>query len=303
MNIPSEEVEMTSINMTGRRGGGAKPARSNTPGRESARRVGALLMACALVLLAACGASQTQNRDAGAQAMPAQQTPTPAQTPVQEGDITITPITHASFQIEYGGRVIHVDPTSPGDYSRAKQADLVLITHDHPDHLDPAAVSRVRKPGAPVVAPQAAAEKIENPTVMANGETKTVAGISIEAVPMYNLQRGPAPGQLFHPKGRGNGYVLTLGGKRLYVAGDTECTPEMRALKNIDIAFVPMNLPYTMPPAEAAECVKAFKPKVAYPYHYRGQNPEEFKAALKGEPVEVRLLDWYPSQGAVGTKQ
>jgi L-ascorbate metabolism protein UlaG (beta-lactamase superfamily) len=272
----------------------------------SAAAVTATLTACALALLAACGAAPTQNQNAGAQAQaaPAQQTPGPAATPAQgsvkEGDITITPFTHASFQIEYGGRVIHVDPTSPGDYSRAKQADLVLITHDHPDHLDPAAIARVRKPGAPVVAPRAAADKIENPTVMANGETKTVAGISIEAVPMYNLQRGPAPGQLFHPKGRGNGYVLTLGAKRLYVAGDTECTPEMRALKNIDIAFVPMNLPYTMPPAEAAECVKAFKPKVVYPYHYRGQNPEEFKAALKGEPIEVRLLDWYPAAPAGG---
>jgi L-ascorbate metabolism protein UlaG (beta-lactamase superfamily) len=197
------------------------------------------------------------------------------------------------LQLEYGGKVIHVDPTSPGDYSKAAPADLILITDIHPDHLDPAAIAKVRKAGAPVVAPSAAAEKIENPTVIANGETKTVAGISIEAVPMYNLQRGPAPGQLFHPKGRGNGYVITLGSRRVYIAGDTECTDEMRALKNIDIAFIPMNLPYTMPPAEAAECVKAFRPKVVYPYHYRGQNPEEFKAALKGVPVEVRLLDWY----------
>jgi dienelactone hydrolase len=133
--------------------------------------------------------------------------------------------------------------------------------------------------------------------------TNPVAGISIEAVPMYNLQRGPAAGQLFHPKGRGNGYVLTLGAKRVYIAGDTECTDEMRALKGIDIAFIPMNLPYTMPPSEAAECVKAFKPKVVYPYHYRGQNPEEFKAALKGEPVEVRLLNWYPSEPAGRAKQ
>jgi L-ascorbate metabolism protein UlaG (beta-lactamase superfamily) len=215
-----------------------------------------------------------------------------------EGDIGITPITHASFQLEYGGKVIHVDPTSPGDYSKAKQADLVLVTDIHPDHLDPAAIARVRKEGTPVVAPAAAAEKIENPTVMANGESKTVAGISIEAVPMYNLQRGPSQGQLFHTKGRGNGYVLTLGSRRVYIAGDTECTDEMRALKNIDIAFVPMNLPYTMPPSEAAECVKAFRPKVVYPYHYRGQNPEEFKAALKGEPVEVKLLNWYPPQSA-----
>ncbi|MFL6230841.1 MAG: MBL fold metallo-hydrolase, partial [Pyrinomonadaceae bacterium] len=212
-------------------------------------------------------------------------------------------ITHASFQIEYGGQVIHVDPTSPGDYSHAKQADLVLITHDHPDHLDPAAIAHIRKQGTPVVTPSASADKIENPTVMSNGETKTIAGIAVEAVPMYNLQRGPSPGQLFHPKGRGNGYILTLGVKRLYIAGDTECTPEMRALKNIDIAFIPMNLPYTMPPSEAAECARAFLPKVAYPYHYRGQNPEEFKAALTGVPVEVRLFDWYPTPPAGGTKQ
>ncbi|HKR01525.1 MAG TPA: MBL fold metallo-hydrolase, partial [Pyrinomonadaceae bacterium] len=163
-------------------------------------------------------------------------------------------------------------------------------------HLDPAAISSIRKAGAPVVAPAAAAPKIENPTVLANGESKTVAGVSIEAVPMYNLQRGPEPGQFFHTKGRGNGYILSLGGKRVYIAGDTECTPEMRALKNIDVAFIPMNLPYTMPPSEAAECVKAFKPKVVYPYHYRGQNTEEFKTALSGEKIEVRLLNWYPEK-------
>jgi L-ascorbate metabolism protein UlaG (beta-lactamase superfamily) len=209
------------------------------------------------------------------------------------GDVRVTAITHASFQLEYGGRVIHVDPAGGGDYSAAKQADLVLVTDIHQDHLDPAAIAKVRKAGAPVVAPKAAADKIPNPTVIANGETKTVAGISVEAVPMYNLQRGPGPGQLFHTKGRGNGYVLTLGARRVYIAGDTECTDEMRALKGIDAAFVPMNLPYTMPTGEAAECVKAFKPKVVFPYHYRGQNPEEFRDALKGEPVEVRLLKWY----------
>ena len=124
-----------------------------------------------------------------------------------------------------------------------------------------------------------------------------VAGISIEAVPMYNLQRGPAAGQLFHTKGRGNGYIVTLGGKRVYFAGDTECTAEMKALKDIDVAFIPMNLPYTMPPSEAAACVKAFKPKIAIPYHYQGQKPEEFQAALKGSGIEVRLLNWYPAAG------
>jgi L-ascorbate metabolism protein UlaG (beta-lactamase superfamily) len=224
------------------------------------------------------------------------QTPPQQAASTTEGDITITPIMHASLQLEHGGKVIHVDPTSQGDYSKAKQADLILVTDIHGDHLDPAAISPIRKAGAPVVAPAAAAPKIENATVIANGESKTLAGISVEAVPMYNLQRGPAAGQLFHTKGRGNGYILTLGGKRVYIAGDTECIPEMRALKNIDIAFVPMNLPYTMPPSEAAECVKAFKPKVVYPYHYRGQNTEEFKTALAGEKIEVRLLNWYPQK-------
>ena len=274
--------------------------------RVYAARTGALLLfASAQFLMLACAPPPAQNQNA-APAASSQQTATPSASPAQtsstEGDVKVTPITHASLQLEYGGKVIHVDPTSAGDYSAANQADLILVTDIHPDHLDPAAITRVRKAGAPVVAPAAAGEKIESPTVIANGETKTVAGISIEAVPMYNLQRGPSAGQLFHTKGRGNGYVLTLGSKRVYIAGDTECTDEMRALKNIDIAFIPMNLPYTMPPSEAAECVKAFKPKVVYPYHYRGQNPEEFKAALKGEPIEVRLLEWYPPQPAGGAK-
>ena len=129
--------------------------------------------------------------------------------------------------------------------------------------------------------------------MIANGEKKTIDGVEIEAVPMYNLQRGPAAGQLFHTKGRGNGYIVTLGGKRIYLAGDTECTPEMKALKNIDVAFVPMNLPYTMPPNEAADCVKAFKPKIVYPYHYMGSDLKEFEDALKGSGVEVRIRDWY----------
>src|SRR5262249_46601103 len=119
-------------------------------------------------------------------------------------------------------------------------------------------------------------------------------GVAVEAIPMYNVTRGPAAGQLFHDKGRGNGYVLTLGSKRIYISGDTECIPEMKALKNIDVAFLCMNLPYTMPVSEAAECVKAFKPKIVYPYHYKGQNTQEFADALKDvKGVEVRLRNWY----------
>ena len=210
------------------------------------------------------------------------------------GDIVITPITHASVQIEFAGKVIHVDPIGAANYAQAPAGDLVLITDIHGDHLDPAVIAKVRKPGAPVVAPEAAAAKIEGATVMANGDTRTVAGVAIEAIAAYNLTRGPSAGQFFHTKGCGNGYVLTLGGKRIYVSGDTECTPEMKALKNIDAAFISMNLPYAMPPTEAAECAKAFKPRIVYPYHYRGQNLDELVAALKGEPIEVRRLNWYP---------
>jgi L-ascorbate metabolism protein UlaG (beta-lactamase superfamily) len=220
--------------------------------------------------------------------------------PAANGDITITPFQHASVQVEYGGKVIQVDPAQ-GDFSKAKPGDLVLVTDIHGDHLNPDLIAKVRKPGAPVVMPpavqQQAGAKIPAPIdVLKNGETKTVAGLTIEAVPMYNIERGPAPGQLYHTKGRGNGYIVTLGGKRVYFAGDTECTPEMKALKNIDVAFIPMNLPYTMPPSEAAACVKAFKPKIAIPYHYQGQNPQEFADALKGTGIEVRLLNWYPNQ-------
>jgi L-ascorbate metabolism protein UlaG (beta-lactamase superfamily) len=219
--------------------------------------------------------------------------------PATGGTITITPFQHATLQVEFGGKVIQVDPAQ-GDLSKAKPGDLVLVTDIHPDHLNPDLIAKVRKAGVPVVMPaavqQQVGDKVPAPVeVMANGQTKTVAGVSIEAVPMYNLQRGPSAGQLFHTKGRGNGYIVTLGGKRVYFAGDTECTPEMKALTNIDVAFLPMNLPYTMTPAEAADCAKAFKPKIAIPYHYQGQKPEEFQAALAGSGIEVRLLNWYPA--------
>jgi L-ascorbate metabolism protein UlaG (beta-lactamase superfamily) len=211
------------------------------------------------------------------------------------GSIEITPISHASLTLTYNGKVIQVDPVGQGNYEGAPMADLILLTDIHGDHLDKEMIAKLRKPGAPVVAPAAVAEQVEGATVIANGEKKEIAGVSIEAVPMYNLTRGPEPGKLFHDKGRGNGYIVTLGGKRVYIAGDTACTPEMKALENIDVAFIPMNLPYTMPPSEAAECVKAFKPSIVYPYHYRDSDVNEFSEALKGVPgVEVRIRNWYP---------
>jgi L-ascorbate metabolism protein UlaG (beta-lactamase superfamily) len=210
------------------------------------------------------------------------------------GPITIQPITHAALQLKYGNQVITVDPTMMGgDYNALPKADIILITDIHGDHLDPATIAKASKAGTTVVIPQAAAAQVKEGTVIANGEKKTIKGVEIEAVPMYNLQRGPSAGQLFHTKGRGNGYVVTLSDKRIYLAGDTECIPEMKALKNIDVAFVPMNLPYTMPPNEAAECVKAFKPKIVYPYHYMGSDLKVFEDALKGSGVEVRIRDWY----------
>lgn len=216
--------------------------------------------------------------------------------PAEGGDIQITPINHGSVQVVFGGTVIHIDPWSQGNYGGAPMADLILVTDIHGDHLDAEMIDKLRKDSTTVVMPQAVADQLEGGMVIANGETKTVAGVTIEAIPMYNLTRGPEEGKLFHDKGRGNGYVLTLGGKRLYFAGDTECVPEIRELENIDVAFIPMNLPYTMPPSEAAECVREFEPTIVYPYHYRGSNLEEFESALKDEPgIEVRIRDWYAS--------
>lgn len=237
--------------------------------------------------------------------------------PAQGGAIRITPIYHASLQIEYRGKVIQVDPFSAGDFSGAKKADVILITHTHPDHLDLKAIAKILKGSGIVVTPKAGQPKLETMNaigeanmksasklradVLANGNKLSLPAsqIQVQAVPSYNLMRGPKPGQKFHPKGQFNGYILTLGGKRIYIAGDTEATPEMKALKNIDIAFLPMNLPYTMTPQEAAVGARAFKPKIVYPYHYRfpftkaNDNPQQFAKALAGSGIEVRLRGWY----------
>jgi len=219
--------------------------------------------------------------------------PAPDKIPATGGDITIAPVNHASLQLTYAGHVIDVDPVAQANFGGLAAPDIVLVTDIHSDHLDPATIAKLRKAATKIVAPAAAAAQLPAPIVMANGETRTIDGLTIEAVPMYNLTRGPSAGQLFHDKGRGNGYILTLGGKRIYIAGDTEGTPEMKALKNIDVAFIPMNLPYTMPPDEAAAAVKAFNPKIVYPYHYRGSDVNVFATALKGTGIDVRLRDWY----------
>jgi len=216
--------------------------------------------------------------------------------PTNKGDLRITPIVHASLMLQWDGKVIQVDPSGAvgGNFDGLPKADLILLTDVHGDHQDRAKIDLLKKPGTIVLAPAAVQKTITEAQTIANGETKTIAGIQIEAVPMYNLQRGPEPGKLFHDKGRGNGYILTIGGKRLYLSGDTECIPEMKALKNIDVAFVCMNLPYTMTPGEAAGCVNGFKPKIVYPYHYGMSNLDEFTSVVKGtQGVEVRLRKWY----------
>ena len=220
-------------------------------------------------------------------------------------DIVVTPLLHASVQLEYGGKVIQVDPWSQADLTRAKLADLILITDDPVHHLDPKAIGQLRKPGAPVVVPAASQAKFTEGTPLANGESKTLAGVVVEAIAAYDIK----PGEPSHPKGKANGYVLTLGGKRIYFAGVTECVPEVRALRNIDIAFVPMNLPLDrMMPAAAAECVNAFKPKAVYLYHYDqnyaagktdaaaiAASVRSFRDAIRGAGIEFRDGPWYPS--------
>jgi L-ascorbate metabolism protein UlaG (beta-lactamase superfamily) len=247
----------------------------------------------------------------GTMAVGQAQVPTTTKVAGAGGALIITALGHGSVQIEQGGKVVLVDPVSMfADLSKAKPADLILVTDIHPDHYDPAAVAKLRKPKAPVVVPPAVAadKKIPDVIVMSNRQMRTneeaPAGITVISVPAYNIQRGPSPGQLYHPQGRGQGYVVAFSdmlaavrqGKasQVYVAGDTECVPAMAQwVKNVDVAIVPMNLPYTMTPAEAAECVKGFRPKIAIPYHHMGQKVEEFVAALKGSPIEVRLLNWY----------
>jgi L-ascorbate metabolism protein UlaG (beta-lactamase superfamily) len=208
------------------------------------------------------------------------------------GPVKITPIQHASLVIEAGGKMLYIDPAM-GDYAGRPKADYILITDIHGDHLAPNVIDQIKQPSTKIMAPRAVAEKLAGVEVISNGEKKTLGPFQVEAVPMYNIKRGPEPGKLYHDKGRGNGYVVAYGGKRLYISGDTEAIPEMKALKNIDVAFVCMNLPYTMTPEEAAEGVRAFHPAVVYPYHYRGSDVQAFAKALNGTGIDVRLRDWY----------
>jgi L-ascorbate metabolism protein UlaG (beta-lactamase superfamily) len=207
------------------------------------------------------------------------------------GDLEITFIGHGSLMFKFDNKIIHVDPYSKlADYAKQPKADLIFLTHEHQDHLDPVALQQVTTAKTTVVLTEKCAEKVPGGIVMKNGDTRDVEGIGVVAVPAYNIVHKRDNGQPFHPRGTGNGYVLTFGDKRLYIAGDTENIPEMSLLKRIDIAFLPMNLPYTMTPDLAAEAARSFKPKVLYPYHYGETDPARLVALLKGNPeIEVRI--------------
>jgi L-ascorbate metabolism protein UlaG (beta-lactamase superfamily) len=223
---------------------------------------------------------------------------------LSKGTLIVQPINHASVVLTAAGKTIYVDPVGgAGKYQGLAAPDIILVTDIHGDHFDTATLQSIRKSGTVLVVPQAVADRLSDAAksgivILANGDKKELSGIGVAAIPMYNLPASATDPR--HPKGRGNGYILTVGGKNIYLSGDTEDIPEMRALKNIDVAFICMNLPYTMDINHAADAVLAFKPRIVYPYHYRGQNGlsdvQGFSNLVKaGDPaIEVRLRNWYP---------
>ena len=207
------------------------------------------------------------------------------------GDLAITFVGHGTVMFRLGQTVIHVDPVSrEADYSKMPQGDIILITHEHRDHLDPEAIAMVRKEGTTILLPEKCDSTVTGGIVMKNGDVRTVAGLEYEAVPAYNIVHKRPSGEPFHPRGEGNGYIITFGDKRVYVAGDTENVPEMKKLKGIDIAFLPMNLPYTMTPEMVADAAKAFRPKILYPYHFGKTDTSELvKLLAEKKEIEVRI--------------
>lgn len=208
-----------------------------------------------------------------------------------QGNLEITFLGHATFMMSFGGKIIHVDPVSQyANYSDLPKANLILVTHEHSDHLDLKAIDKLRTDKTELVVTESAAKQIKGGIILKNGDKKTVQGFRIEAVPAYNLVHMRSPGIPFHPKGVGNGYILTIGDKRIYIAGDTENTPEMKKLQNIDVAFLPMNLPYTMAPEMVADAAKAFRPRILYPYHFGKTDVRKLVDLLKDEKnIEVRI--------------
>lgn len=218
----------------------------------------------------------------------------------QAAPLVIRPVEHASFFLELPDRVIAVDPVGDAAlYANLPRPDLILITHEHGDHFDPERLQALMDEHTRIISNPAVLEKMPDAlkartSAMANGESADLDGLMITAVPAYNITQNRLQ---YHPKGRDNGYILTIDGARLYIAGDTEATDEMKALKDIQVAFVPMNLPFTMTAEQAAEGVAAFAPAQVYPYHHRGTDPATFAARLKelGSETEVIIADWYPA--------
>lgn len=207
------------------------------------------------------------------------------------GELAVLFIGHGTLMLECGGKVVHVDPwTRLADYSKLPKADLILITHEHQDHLDSRAITQIRQESTAIILSKSCADKIAGGQVWENGKSAEIAGLKIEAVPAYNIQNKRSDGSPYHPKGDHNGYIITFGKTRVYIAGDTENTPEMKDLKDIHIAFLPMNLPYTMTPEMAADAAKAFKPKILYPYHYGQTDLKQLQDLMKDvKDVEVRI--------------
>lgn len=207
------------------------------------------------------------------------------------GDLTITFIGHGTLMFEFNSLVIHIDPISMyADYKKLPKADLILITHQHGDHLDSLAIASIRKHGTVLYCNEASHNNVQSGTVIGNGEHTEFRGIKIDAIPAYNIVNKRDNGAPFHPKGEGNGYVLTFADKKVYIAGDTENIPEMKNLTNIDVAFLPMNLPYTMTPKMVADAIEMFHPKILYPYHYGNTNVNELVQLMKDrKDCEVRI--------------
>ena len=207
------------------------------------------------------------------------------------GDLEITFIGHGSLMLKFGSKIVHVDPYSKlADYAKLPKADLIFLTHEHKDHLDPAALQQVTTAKTLVVLTEKCAESVPGGIIMRNGDARNVEGILVEAVPAYNIVHKRDNGQPYHPKGVGNGYVLTFADKRVYIAGDTENIQEMSRLKRIDVAFLPMNLPFTMTPEMVADAARSFRPKVLYPYHYGETDPARLVTLLKDDgDIAVRI--------------
>jgi len=208
-----------------------------------------------------------------------------------KGDLEMHFVGHGTLMFKFNGTVIHIDPVSTyADYSTMPKADLVLVSHEHGDHFDAKALDAVKKESTKFYTIKAVADKVAWAETVKAGDILAPNGdFSVEIVPAYNIVNVRAPGQPYHQKDNGVGFVFTFGDTRVYVAGDTENTPEMKALKNIDVAFLPMNLPYTMTPEMVADAAKAFKPAILYPYHFGETDTNQLVQLLKDSGVEVRI--------------